>query len=265
MKYYVRDEKGKKIKPARKWEIVSSVTPSPVSSAKNTAYYHFLDDHDLKKLKLFMNQNPQNGSKSNESGKANKSNKSNKSSKSTKSKYEKMTRINIGRRACDVAHFLEMWTESVDQRNQYLSDSMSSSLSSLNGKGRVYNPITGNCQQFAAELFEYLVGHKQEYKQKVREVKRLAQSPWDKKKWSVDMDCQEVEEEEELDEDDDDDDAKEEIHEEKEIIVSTKGLNEAVREENHQEQKPTLESNSAAEESHTELNNPAPLQRVESL
>ena len=83
--------------------------------------------------------------------------------------------ININRTVCDIKDFLGMWTES-----EFSSPK----------KGRVktektYNPITANCQQFCADLFEYLVGHKKEYKQKVQAVKAKVQSPYDLKKYGV--------------------------------------------------------------------------------
>merc|ERR1712176_1600714 len=44
-----------------------------------------------------------------------------------------------------------------------------------------YNPLTKNCQQFAAELFAYLVGDN--YKEEVKRVFERYQSPYDKRNW----------------------------------------------------------------------------------
>eukprot|EP01084_Bolivina_argentea_P134145 236680_1 len=155
--YFVRNENGK-IK--KKWHIISSVTPSPL---KNTSYLKFIDDHDLKKLKAFMKKN---------------NNKHNTNSE------QLVKHININRKICDIADFLGMWTESQTQMRKSSFNPKKNTNDTITIE-KTYNPITGNCQQFAADLFQYLVGHKKEYSFKVKEVQLKVQSPYDKKRYKV--------------------------------------------------------------------------------
>merc|ERR1712013_96433 len=90
-------------------------------------------------------------------------------------------RIEIKRRVCDIADFLGMWTELETKKKK----GKKTKAKTKTAKGKTYNPITGNCQQFAADLFEFLVGHKAEYKHKVQQVKNQVQSPYDRKRYNV--------------------------------------------------------------------------------
>eukprot|EP00484_Ammonia_sp_Unknown_P017103 CAMPEP_0197026290 /NCGR_PEP_ID=MMETSP1384-20130603/6411_1 /TAXON_ID=29189 /ORGANISM="Ammonia sp." /LENGTH=383 /DNA_ID=CAMNT_0042454933 /DNA_START=20 /DNA_END=1171 /DNA_ORIENTATION=+ len=168
--YFVRDENHNKHK--KKWHIISSVTPSPL---KNTSYLKYIDDHDLKKLKAFMQRN-NNGQHSKPS--------------SLELDTQLVKHINIKKKVCDIADFLGMWTETESHRKSLSSPSLSSPhATDFNAKSKkvekTYNPITGNCQQFACDLFQYLVGHKAEYQEKVEFVQCQVQSPFDKKKYGV--------------------------------------------------------------------------------
>jgi len=205
----VRGDGGKRVR--RKWEIIAAVTPSPLSSLKNTAYLNFLDDHDARKLRAFMDGGDH------------------------RSGNKLVSAINIDKKACDVADFLGMWTES-----------QSLSKDKKKAKGRAYNAITSNCQQFAAELFEFLVGHRPEYQAKVKAVKMRAQSPADQKKWGT----------QQMDSDGDgDDDEKQEI-EETDDGHGVDGVNE-------QKQRPMAGPKEM--DGHPELNNPEPINMVHSL
>lgn len=162
--FFVRDDKGKKKK---KWNIIASVTPSPL---KNTCYLKYIDDYDLNKLKSYMTSS------------SSTNNKNNKNKSNNNKNVELIKHININRKVCDVADFLGMWTEQINNNNNNNINTKNN-----NNKEKTYNPITGNCQQFAADLFEYLVGHKKEYQQKVKDVKVQVQSPFDKKRYKQDI------------------------------------------------------------------------------
>merc|ERR1712173_79091 len=95
------------------------------------------------------------------------------------------------RKVSDISNFLGVWTQSNNGRKKSAMDAS-------------YNPITRNCQQFAADLFDFLVGHKKEYLQKVKDVRSLFQSPYDQKynqmnnsKNNKDDDCKHMDVEEE--------------------------------------------------------------------
>jgi len=70
-----------------------------------------------------------------------------------------MKDIKCKRTVCDIAEFAALWT----------------------GDDRGYNAITKNCQQFAAQLFAYLVGPN--YREEIERVFDRYQSPFDKRKW----------------------------------------------------------------------------------
>ena len=70
-----------------------------------------------------------------------------------------MKDIKCKRKVSDIAEFAALWTH--------------------DDKG--YNAITRNCQQFAAQLFAYLVGPN--YREEIERVFDQYQSPYDKKKW----------------------------------------------------------------------------------
>ena len=144
--FFVRESNGTKRR--EKWRIIASVTPSPL---KKTSYLKYIDDYNLKKLKTFI--------------------KANKSNKQRLDGSELVQHINIKRKVCDISDFLGMWTESKGFNKKKKKSVMDAS----------YNPITKNCQQFAADLFDFLVGHKEEYAQRVKDVRSLFQSPYDQK------------------------------------------------------------------------------------
>eukprot|EP00483_Globobulimina_turgida_P012457 UN12480 len=79
-----------------------------------------------------------------------------------------------------------MWTDLQNKRKSSTSSLFKQSKhSNETAADKSYNPITCNCQQFAADLFQYLVGHKKEYIEKVKTVKAGVQSPFDKRKYNV--------------------------------------------------------------------------------
>ena len=67
--------------------------------------------------------------------------------------------IQCKRRVSDIAEFAALWT----------------------ADNRGYNPITKNCQQFAAQLFAYLVG--MNYRDECERVFERYQSPFDQREW----------------------------------------------------------------------------------
>lgn len=67
--------------------------------------------------------------------------------------------IEVDRRVCDVANFCSFFT----------------------ADGRGYNAITKNCQQFAAELYAFLIGD--HYREERERVFRRYQGPYDKRQW----------------------------------------------------------------------------------
>ena len=137
----------------KKWDIIASVTPSPL---KNTSYLKYIDDYDLNKLKSYMIHKKQKNK--------------NKNNNNDNKEINILKEININRKVCDISDFLQMWTQITEKDN----------------KDKPYNPIKHNCQQFAADLFQFLVGHKKEYQQKVKDVKEKVQSPFDKKRYNDD-------------------------------------------------------------------------------
>ena len=130
-----------------KWRIVSSVTPSPLINSNYKPDY--LDPHELSTLKKYM--------------------------KSLKRKSKKMEnaeedhkeevilkRIKCTKKVCDIADYIEMWTEFEGKNKR---------------KDKPYNAVSHNCQQFALHLFKYLVGTN--YPGKVITASKQAQSPAD--------------------------------------------------------------------------------------
>lgn len=75
-----------------------------------------------------------------------------------------MKDIKCKRKVSDIAEFAALWTH--------------------DDKG--YNPITRNCQQFAAQLFAYLCGPN--YREEIERVFDEYQSPFDKRKWRQNKD-----------------------------------------------------------------------------
>lgn len=109
----------------------------------NKKYFNYLSDHEQYKLKKYIqSQNKKNCSKD----------------------YKKfMKSIQCKRKVSDIAKFIRFWTQNDN-----------------NIVGR-YNPITKNCQQFAAQLFAYLIAPY--YMDEIERVFNCYQSPFDKRKW----------------------------------------------------------------------------------
>eukprot|EP01084_Bolivina_argentea_P237425 399025_1 len=112
--YYVQHPQNGRIR--KKWRIVSSVTPSPLIN--NSYRPDFLDPHELSTLKKYM--------------KAIK--KKSKNPNSHPNDDIILTKINCNKKVCDIADFLEMWTEYEDKNKR---------------KDKPYNAVSSNCQQFA--------------------------------------------------------------------------------------------------------------------
>eukprot|EP01084_Bolivina_argentea_P169759 294245_1 len=146
--YYVNT---KEERLAMKWRIIASVTPSPLINNKYKPNY--LDPHELSTLKKYTKA----------------VRKQSKKTHSQQSKVQKpiynevvLQKIKCRKRVCDIADFLEMWTEfEVKNKKQ----------------DKPYNPVSHNCQQFALHLFKYLVGNN--YPQKVENATKQTQSPAD--------------------------------------------------------------------------------------
>eukprot|EP01084_Bolivina_argentea_P134146 236682_1 len=127
----------------KKWRIISSVTPSPL---KNTSYLKYIDDHDIQKLKAFMKKN-----------------------NNKRNVTDLVQHIDIKKNVADIADFISMWTETLTKTGQK--------------RAVTYNAITRNCQQFAVDLFDFLVGYK--YSEKVQYARVRVQSPFDKQKYNI--------------------------------------------------------------------------------
>ena len=144
-------------KPKEKYRIVSSVTPSPL---REKIYWDYIDEQEKQRLKQFVKENKTKRKENNLDLDDIKSNNDNNNGNNIISKA-----IKANSKVCDIVNFLEMWTEVFDKAEK---------------KDKPYNPIKHNCQNFAVELFEYLVDNK--YKDKVELAQGQLQSPADKKK-----------------------------------------------------------------------------------
>merc|ERR1712154_543221 len=125
--YYIQNEQGRQRK---KWRIVSSVTPSPLIN--NNYKPDYLDPHELSTLKKYM-----------KSLKKKSQNKNKKNGNNNSNDEIILKKIKCNKKVCDIADFLEMWTE-FEVKNKR--------------KDKPYNAVSHNCQQFALHLFKYLVG-----------------------------------------------------------------------------------------------------------
>ena len=131
-----------------KWRIVSSVTPSPLTNKNYKP--EFLDPHELSTLKKYMKSLKR------------KSRKKGKEEEKESQKEVVMKKINCNKKVCEIADFLEMWTEFDGKKRR---------------KDKPYNAVSHNCQQFALHLFKYLVGDN--YADKVVAAAKQTQSPAD--------------------------------------------------------------------------------------
>merc|ERR1712244_49120 len=135
----------------KKWEIISSVTPSPLINSNYKPEY--LDPHSLSTLKKYMKtlkkKSPKKGS-------------NNKPNINDMDNDGILKKIKCNKKVCDIADFLEMWTE-FEVKNKR--------------KDKPYNAVSHNCQQFALHLFKYLVGT--HYPEKVQSASKQTQSPAD--------------------------------------------------------------------------------------
>ena len=132
-----------------KWRIVSSVTPSPLTNKNYKPEY--LDPHELSTLKKYMKSMKRRSRK-----------KGKEEEKESQKEEVIMKKINCNKKVCEIADFLEMWTEFDGKKRR---------------KDKPYNAVSHNCQQFAVHLFKYLVGD--EYPDKVVAAAKQAQSPAD--------------------------------------------------------------------------------------
>jgi len=125
-------------KTRHKWEIISSVTPHPLSDPR---YVHYMSEHDRAKLEAYM--------------------KHARKHKGDPSRF--LADIECDRRVCDVADFCRF----------FVAD------------GRGYNAITKNCQQFAAELYAFLIKgkHGENYREERERVFARYQGPYDRRQW----------------------------------------------------------------------------------
>ena len=91
----------------KKWRIVASATPSPL---KNKNFKpEFLDPHDLSTLKKYMKTREQ--SKKNKNKNKNKLNTKLHKNKNKNNDGVLLKKIKCKKKVCDIADFLEMWTE----------------------------------------------------------------------------------------------------------------------------------------------------------
>lgn len=167
--YYIKDQQQRH---RRKWKILSSVTPHPLT---NKIYWPHLDNDDIEQLKLYSKN----------------------AKKAVKKPFKYFKNIDCDRKVCDISDFIAMWTSeqaSVKARaNAYV---LHQKNKKHNGRGssrrqRPYNAITSNCQQFAADLFDFLVGH--QYPKKAQLLKSKVQSPFDMKVYEEDISVKERE------------------------------------------------------------------------
>merc|ERR1712228_1167078 len=118
--YYVQTNTGRQRK---KWRIVSSVTPSPLTNKNYKPEY--LDPHELSTLKKYM--------------------------KSLRKKSKKQSvddvilkKIICKKRVNDIADFLGMWTDYQANNNKKNKKKKQKDV-----RDKPYNAVTHNCQQFA--------------------------------------------------------------------------------------------------------------------
>eukprot|EP00484_Ammonia_sp_Unknown_P026067 CAMPEP_0197048394 /NCGR_PEP_ID=MMETSP1384-20130603/23763_1 /TAXON_ID=29189 /ORGANISM="Ammonia sp." /LENGTH=307 /DNA_ID=CAMNT_0042480533 /DNA_START=23 /DNA_END=946 /DNA_ORIENTATION=- len=151
--YYVQtQDKGRQ---RMKWRIVSSVTPSPLIN--NSYKPDYLDPHELSTLKKYMKS-----LKKKSKNKANNGQQSSLANHMANDDEIVLKKIKCNKKVCDIADFLEMWTEFEDKNKR---------------KDKPYNAVSHNCQQFALHLFKYLIGST--YPQKVEDASKQTQSPFD--------------------------------------------------------------------------------------
>eukprot|EP00484_Ammonia_sp_Unknown_P029207 CAMPEP_0197027312 /NCGR_PEP_ID=MMETSP1384-20130603/7242_1 /TAXON_ID=29189 /ORGANISM="Ammonia sp." /LENGTH=381 /DNA_ID=CAMNT_0042456141 /DNA_START=22 /DNA_END=1167 /DNA_ORIENTATION=+ len=146
--YYIDQKRG--CRKRRKWKVLASVTPGALHDPH---YLQTLDDHEMKSLRKYISQHKKQSRRSQSAMNL---------KDDARTNFDPLSQgIHCKKRVCDIADFISMWTQS-----KYNSKNMS--IPSPEKDERGYNAIISNCQQFVADLFNFLVG--KQYPEKVKKV-----------------------------------------------------------------------------------------------
>ena len=155
------DEKNEKIKP-QKYRIVASVTPSPLM---DKSYFGYVDEKEEKKLKKYIKEKKKHTANGDDV------------------KYDENDDlckvIKTDKNVTDIGDFVSRWSVLEEEKKKKKKDEKKKNLQNKPkaAKGKPYNWVSHNCQQFAVHLFEDIVGNA--YKDKVKYASEQTQSPAD--------------------------------------------------------------------------------------